>query len=89
MTTWAKVAREGEFGFGTFGQGPFGGIRWTSVSKDSASWSAVSKQTSTWVEQVQSGTVAAMFELNEPLGGPEYTAVAKATTAWTPATKDS
>ena len=40
-------------------------------------WSAVDKQTSTWTGVVQSGTVAAQFELNEPLGGPVWTEVEK------------
>ena len=42
-------------------------------------WSGVSKQTSTWTGVVQSGTVAAQFELNEPLGGPVWTPVDKDT----------
>ena len=43
-------------------------------------WGAVSKvTTSSWTPVTQSGTVAAQFELNEPLGGPEWVAVEKDT----------
>jgi len=70
MTTWTKVGKAGEFGAGTFGSGLFGGgPQWTSVSKDSA----------TWVGVVQSGTVAAQFELPEPIGGPIWEDVTKDT----------
>ena len=34
-------------------------------------------QSVTWTQTVQSGTPAAMFELNEPLGGPVWTATTK------------
>lgn len=71
MTTWSPVPKhkygvsfgEGFFGYGLFG----GGDAWTTVSADG----------STWTQAVQSGTVAAMFELNEPLGGPEWSTVSK------------
>jgi len=48
---------------------------WAGVSKESASWASVSAESATWVEIVQSGTVAAQFELNEPLGGPVWASV--------------
>ena len=80
-STWSEVSTTGAFASLSFGEGLFGGdtslVTWSSVAKASSSWSAASQQTSSWVQAVQSGTVPAMFELNEPLGGPEWTAVSK------------
>jgi hypothetical protein len=42
-----------------------------------ASWSAESKNSTSWVDVVQSGTVAAQFELPEPIGGLVWTAEEK------------
>ena len=70
MTTWARVEKAGEFAAGGFGYGLFGG---------GPQWSSVSKQSTTWTGVVQSGTVAAQFELPEPIGGPIWEDVTKDT----------
>lgn len=78
-STWAEVSTTGAFASLSFGEGLFGGntalVSWSAVAQDSSSWSAISQDTASWVQAVQSGTVPAMFELNEPLGGPVWVAV--------------
>jgi hypothetical protein len=49
------------------------------VSGTDSPWSDVSKASAEWTETVKSGTVAAQFELNEPLGGPEWVDVTRDT----------
>lgn len=61
MTTWSPVPKH-KYGV-SFGEGFFG--------------YGLFGGGDAWTQAVQSGTVAAMFELNEPLGGPEWSTVSK------------
>ena len=80
-STWSEVYAGGSYADLPFGSGPFGGggvaSQWSAVDKDDSSWSDVDKKTSTWAQEPQSGTLAATFNLNEPLGGPEWAVVDK------------
>ena len=56
MTTWSRVLRPGDFGFGNMGDYPMGeGTQWSAASKiDDTSWSAVEQEDATsWTAETK------------------------------------